>query len=583
MANYMLMSRLYAPTLKETPSDADIESHKLLTRGAFLRKTSSGIYTFLPLGQLVLHKIENIIREEMAAAGSQEILMPALQPAELWKESGRWDDYGPELMRLVDRHDHMYCLGPTHEEVITSLIKNELNSYKQLPCNLYQIQTKYRDEIRPRFGLLRGREFIMKDAYSFHDTQESLQETYDEMSRAYGRINDRCGLNWRGVEADSGQIGGKVTTEFMALANSGEAELVHCECGYAANVEAGECICKACAHEADHIEKISTPGVHTIEDLSEFLQVEQNQTMKALSGKSENGDVFVLFVPGDHEVNEIKAAKAIPGFEILTDEEMEELGLHKGSMGPVGLPEGIKVIADNSLQSIERWIVGANEEGYHYVGAKQGEDFVVSGWADLCVTKPGDECPCCHKPLEGDRGIEVSQVFQLGTKYSESMKAYYLDEQGKQQPFIMGCYGIGVTRTLAAIVEQHFDENGIKWPVTVAPAHVCVLAVGKEGYILEAAAKIAEDCANAGLEVVLDDRAERPGVKFADADLIGWPLQIIVGKKGIEAGEVEYKVRANGNRGSIPAGSITEKLEKVADALRNVKKGTDEIFAVFEA
>lgn len=581
MANYMLMSKLYAPTLKETPNDADIESHKLLTRGAFLRKTSSGIYTFLPLGQMVLHRIEKIIREVMNASGAQEILMPALQPAEVWKESGRWDDYGPELMRLVDRHDHMYCLGPTHEEIVTALIKNELNSYKQLPCNLYQIQTKFRDEIRPRFGLLRGREFIMKDAYSFHSSQESLQETYDEMSKAYAIFCNRCGLNWRAVEADSGQIGGKVTTEFMALANSGEAELVHCDCGYAANVEAADCICEAKTYDVDHMQKVYTPGVHTIAELAEFLHIEENQTCKALSGKSENGDVFVLFVPGDHEVNEIKAAHVVPGFEILTDEEMEELGLPKGSMGPVNLPEGVKVIADNSLKSIDRWVVGANEDNYHFVGAKQGVDFEVYDWADLCVTKPGDKCPNCGKTLIGDRGIEVSQVFQLGTKYSEAMKAFYLDEDGKQQPFIMGCYGIGVTRTLAAIVEQHYDENGIKWPISVAPAHICVLAIGKEDYVLEAASKIAEDCAWAGFDVVLDDRAERPGVKFADADLIGWPLQIIVGKKGLEKGEIEFKVRANNRRGTIPAGSISEKLADANIALRNIKNGADDIFSSF--
>ena len=581
MAGYKLMSKLYAPTLKETPSDCDIVSHKLLTRGAYLRKTSSGIYTFLPLGQMVLHKIEQIIREEMNATGAQEILMPALQPADLWQESGRWDDYGPELMRLVDRHDHMYCLGPTHEEVITNLVKNELNSYKQLPCNLYQIQTKYRDEIRPRFGLLRGREFIMKDAYSFHSSQESLQATYDEMSVAYGVICDRCGLEWRGVEADSGQIGGKVTTEFMALANAGEAQLVHCKCGYAANVEAGECVCEACEYEADKIEKISTPGVHTIEDLANFLNVNENQTMKALSGKSEDGEVFVLFVPGDHEVNEIKAARVIPGFEILSDEEMTNLGLHKGSMGPVGLPDGIKVIADRSLKNVDRWIVGANEEGYHFVGAQVGVDFKVDEWADLCVVKPGDACPCCGKPLEEDRGIEVSQVFQLGSKYSESMQAYYLDENGKQQPFIMGCYGIGVTRTLAAIVEQHNDEDGIKWPITVAPAHICVLALGKEDFILDAARKIAEDCDACGFETILDDRSERPGVKFADADLIGWPLQIIVGKKGIEAGKLEFKVRSSNRRGEIKAGQLKEKLDSAMTKLSSLKNGADDIFSDF--
>ncbi len=415
-APILRMSKLYAPTLKESPNDAEIASHKLLLRAGMMRKTASGVYTFLPLGYKVLAKVENIVREEMDAIGAQEIMMPALQPAELWHESGRWNDYGPELMRLCDRHDHDFCLGPTHEELITSLTRNELRSYKQLPCSLYQIQVKFRDEIRPRFGLLRSREFIMKDAYSFHATQESLQETYDDMSRAYGNICDRCGLDYRPVEADSGQIGGKVTTEFMALAEAGEAELVHCSCGYAANSEAGECICHPTCYKNDGIEKIATPGVHTIEELAQFLDIPESSTVKALSGKSDEGKLVVMFVPGDHELNEIKAARAAGGFTLLTDEEMEAFGLHKGSMGPVGLPEEAFVIADRSLETVPAWVVGANEDGYHFVGAALGKDFKVDAWADLSVVKPGDSCPVCGLPLAGARGIEVSQVFQLGTK-----------------------------------------------------------------------------------------------------------------------------------------------------------------------
>ncbi len=566
-----LLSSLYAPTLKETPNDADIVSHKLLLRGGFIRKSASGIYTFLPLGWRVLAKIEDIVREEMNAIGAQEIMMPALQSAEIWHESGRWNDYGPELMRLHDRHDREFCLGPTHEELITTLVRDELNSYKQLPTCLYQIQMKFRDEIRPRFGLLRSREFIMKDAYSFHANQESLQKTYDEMSVAYGNICDRCGLKWRGVEADSGQIGGKVTTEFMALANSGEAELVHCECGYAANTEAGECIAHPTEYETDHMEKISTPGVHTIEELSEFLNCPESSCVKALSCKDSSGDVYVLFVPGDHEVNEVKAARVVDDFEILTDDEMKDLGLPKGSMGCVGLPDGVKIVADNSLKAISRWVVGANEDGYHIVGAHLGEDFNVDVWTDLCVVKPGDACPNCGKTLSGDRGIEVSQVFQLGTKYSESMNATYLDEEGKAKPFIMGCYGVGVTRTLAAVVEQHSDNDGIIWPYTVAPAHICIIVLDESDEGKNFVEQLTEHATFFGFDVVVDDRKERAGVKFADSDLIGWPLQIIVGKRGVANGEVEIKNRASGKRQNVDLSDAISSLEKLATDIRNTE------------
>ena len=561
----MRMSVLYAPTLKEDPADAEIASHRLLLRAGMIRKTASGVYTFLPLGQRVLAKVENIVREEMDAIGAQEIMMPALQPAELWHESGRWNDYGPELMRLVDRHDHGFCLGPTHEELITSLVRNELRSYKQLPTTLYQIQVKFRDEIRPRFGLLRSREFIMKDAYSFHASQESLQKTYDDMSGAYGRICERCGLDYRPVEADSGQIGGKVSTEFMALAEAGEAELVHCTCGYAANTEAGACIAHPTVYEKDAMEKISTPGIHTIEELAAFLGIPESSTVKALSGKDADGKLVVLFVPGDHEVNEIKAAREIEGFELLTDEEMLAFGLHKGSMGPVGLPAGARVVADESLKTVPQWVVGANEEGFHYVGARLGEDFTVDQWADLCVVKPGDDCPECGLPLGGARGIEVSQVFQLGDKYSRSMGATYHDEDGVEHPFIMGCYGVGVSRTLAAVVEQHNDENGIQWPFSVAPAHICVipLTVGDET-VQPAAERLAKQLADLGFEVVIDDRNERAGVKFADADLIGWPLQVVIGKRGLAENKVEIKLRRTGEKKDVDLASIAELMSFAA-------------------
>lgn len=564
MSEILYMSNLYVPTLKEDPADAEIASHKLLMRAGMIRKVATGIYAFLPLGMRVLQKVENIVREEMNATGAQEILMPALQPAELWLESGRWDDYGPELMRMNDRHDHGFCLGPTHEELITALVRNELRSYRQLPTTLYQIQTKYRDEIRPRFGLLRSREFIMKDAYSFHSSVESLQETYDQMSEAYGTICERCGLDYRPVEADSGQIGGKVTTEFMALADAGEAELVYCpNCDYAANTEVAECITQPQEYEVAAMEKISTPGVTTIAALAEFLGIDEAATVKALVGKDEKGQVIAVFIPGDHELNEIKIDRVFAGFQLLDDEELEATGLPKGSIGPVGVPEGIIVAVDQNLEKIARWVVGANEDGFHYVGAAQGEDFKVDVWADLSTAKAGDICPNCGTPLEEARGIEVSQVFQLGDKYSKALGAVYSAEDGSDQPFIMGCYGVGITRTLAAVVEQHNDEYGIKWPASVAPAHLCIipLTVGDDE-VYPAALRLAQTLKESfpKLEIVIDDRKERPGVKFADADLIGWPTQVVVGKRGLAEGKVEVKRRATGEKFDVSFDSLADSL-----------------------
>ena len=574
------MSKMYAPTLKEDPSDAELASHRLLLRAGMMRKNAAGLYTFLPFGMRVLKKVEAIVNEEMDGIGAQQILMPFVQPADIWHESGRWDDYGPELARLTDRHGVEYCLGPTHEELITSLVRNELRSYKQLPLSLYQSQVKFRDEIRPRFGLMRGREFLMKDAYSFHATQESLQETYDDMSGAYARICDRLGLEWRPVEADSGQIGGKVTTEFMALAEYGEAEIVHCECGYAADAEAGECTCTVTSYERDAIEKVSTPGVHTIEELATFLGIPETSCMKALSGKDSEGNIVVFFVPGDHELNDIKANRVAPGFELLTDEEMEAAGLFKGSMGPVGLPDGVRIIGDWNLKDVEQWAVGANDDGYHYVGARQGVDFKVDDWADLCQVKPGDACPTCGKPLQGTRGIEVSQVFQLGTKYSESMGATFMDEDGSERPFIMGCYGVGVSRSMAAIVEQRHDESGIMWPASVAPAHICVIPLTVNDDVVQPAAeKLADELAALGFEIIIDDRKERAGVKFADADLIGWPLQVVVGKRGLAEGKVELKLRRTGEKRDFELDGLAGKLEEAANALR--AGDVDPFYALF--
>ena len=572
----MRMSALYAPTLKEDPADAEIASHRLLLRAGMIRKEAAGLYSFLPLGMRVLRKIENIVREEMDSHGGQELLMPFVQPAELWHRSGRWDDYGDELLRLKDRHGNEFVLGPTHEEIITNLVDNELRSYKDLPKNLYQIQLKFRDERRPRFGLLRGREFIMKDAYSFDMDEEGLDKSYQQMREAYSNMCERMGLDYRIVKADSGQIGGNESEEFMALAESGEAELVYCSCGYAADVEAAAASPRPVQYKADTLEKIATPGVHTIAELAEFLDCEEAACMKAFSCKDSEENIWVLFVPGNYEVNEIKASRIVSGFTPLTDEEMEKAGLVKGSMGPVGLPEGVKVAADESLRAIERWVVGANEDGFHYVGARLGEDFQVDAWSDLCTVQKGDACPECGLPLQSARGIEVSQIFKLGDKYSRSMDVTFMAEDGSEQYFLMGCYGVGVSRTLAAAVEQSHDDMGIIWPVGIAPAHICVipLTVGDE-LVQPTAERLAKEADALGLEVVIDDRNERAGVKFADADLIGWPLQVVVGKRGLAEGKVEIKLRRTGEKRDVELTSLAELL---AFAKRNAAGKTSGYF-----
>lgn len=558
------MSNIYAPTLKEDPSDADIVSAKFLLRAGMIRKEAAGLYSFLPLGLRVLHKIENIVREEMDAHGGQEILMPFVQPAELWEKSGRWGVYGDEMLRVQDRHGNPFCLGPTHEEIITDLVDNELRSYKDLPKNLYQIQVKFRDERRPRFALLRGREFVMKDAYSFDADEAGLDKTYCLMRDAYTNMCNRMGLDWRIVQADSGQIGGSESEEFMALAETGEAELVHCACGYAADVEAAKAAPMPTMYAADAMEKVATPGVHTIAELAEFLGCEESATAKAFSGRAEDGTIWVLFVPGNYEVNEVKAAALLGGFEPLTDEDMVKAGLTKGSMGPVGLPEGVKVAADASLEAIERWVVGANADGFHFTGAKHGADFTVDLWGDLCVAKAGDACPVCGKPLTAARGIEVAQIFKLGDKYSSAMGAKFMDEDGSEKPFIMGCYGVGVSRTMAAAVEQSHDEYGIIWPAGIAPAQVCVIPLSaKPDEVTEAAEKLAAELGAAGLEVVIDDRNERAGVKFADNDLIGWPVQVVVGKRGLKDGTVEVKCRATGEKNSIALENVQAAVEEL--------------------
>ncbi|MCL4079595.1 proline--tRNA ligase [Coriobacteriia bacterium Es71-Z0120] len=567
----MRMSRLYAPTLREDPAEAEVPSHRLLLRAGMIRKVAAGIYDFLPLAWRSIAKIERIVREEMDAIGSQELLLPVVQPAELWHESGRWDLYGPELARLKDRAGRDFCLGPTHEEVITALVRNEVRSYRDLPLSLYQINVKFRDEMRPRFGLLRGREFIMKDAYSFHATQESLQEHYDEQARAYGRICDRLGLVWRAVEADSGQIGGKVTTEFMALADTGEAELVHCSCGFAANVEAAEAIVPGRPRHMSEetLRKVHTPDLRTIADIAAAFGLDERDTVKTMAGKTEDGRLVFFCVPGDRELNPVKAGRAVPGVVLLDEEDFAAYGIPKGSLGPVAPPDGTLVVADRSLAEERSWVVGANEDDYHLFGACPGRDFAVEVWADLVTARPGDLCPRCGASLEGARGIEVSQVFQLGTRYSETMGATFTDENGQERPFIMGCYGVGITRSLAAVIEQHHDDAGICWPVSVAPAEAIVLPLSNDADVADAAERIFAELADAGVETVIDDRDERAGVKFADADLIGWPYQVIVGRKGLSAGVVEIKHRATGERESVPVDDAVARTRMLVESQRS--------------
>ncbi len=563
------MSALYVPTLKEEPTDAEVASHRLMLRAGMMRKAAAGIYTFLPLGYRSVRKVEQIVREEMDAIGSQEMLMPIVQPAELWQQSGRWDVYGPELARLKDRQGREFCLGPTHEEIITSTVRDELRSYRELPVSLYQIHTKFRDEMRPRFGLLRGREFIMKDAYSFHSSEESLQEHYDAMAGAYGRICDRLGLAWRPVVADSGQIGGSVTTEFMALAESGEADLVYCDCGWAANVEvAASSVPASDAGDSAPLQRVATPDARTIAEVAEFFKVTADRVVKTMAGLSADGRLVLLCIPGDRELNPVKADRATGGLTLLEEDDFGARGLPRGSLGPVGAPDGALVIADVSLKQRVSWIVGANEDGFHLTGAEPGRDFRIDTWADLVVARAGDGCPECGGTLQAARGIEVSQVFQLGTKYSVSMGATYMDEAGGEQPFLMGCYGVGITRSLAAVIEQHNDESGIAWPVSVAPLEVAVVPLSVGDEVFATAERIWAGLADGGIEVILDDRDERAGVKFADADLIGWPFQVVVGKRGVAEGVVEVKDRATGERETLPIEEVVRVLSGRVEAER---------------
>jgi prolyl-tRNA synthetase len=571
------LSKFLIPTLKEAPAEAEVPSHILMVRGGYLRKVAAGIYSFLPLGWRVLQKISRIIREEMNRAGAQEVFLPAVIPAELWQESGRWDQYGAQLLRLKDRKGGDFVIGPTHEEVIVDLVRGDVRSYRQLPLNLYQIQTKFRDELRPRAGLMRGREFIMKDAYSFHTGDEDAQREYTNMYDTYARIFSRCGLAFRAVEADTGAIGGSRSHEFQVLAETGEDALVACDsCSYAANVEEARVRSEnrpAAAAPVAALEKVATPGKRTIEEVTGFLKVPATSLAKTLIYLADGKPVAVL-VRGDHTVNEIKLKSALGAREVVmaTDKAVEEVtGAPVGFAGPVGLR--IPIYCDLEVAAMSEIVCGANAADAHYLHASAGRDFKPTGTGDYRQAVPGDRCPRCETGrFVGYRGIEVGHVFFLGTKYSEPMKCNFLAADGKEKPMIMGCYGIGVTRIAASAIEQNHDADGIIWPVPIAPFEVNLLALQPgDAEVQKVSERLEGELAAAGLEVLYDDRDERPGVKFKDADLIGIPYRIAVGKKGIAEGVVEVKARRSAEVVKV---KLDEAVAYVRDRVLRERAGT---------
>ena len=572
----MRYSKLLLPTLKETPTEAEVVSHRLLLRAGFIRKLSSGVYTYLPLGLASIRKVEQIVREEMNRAGAQELLMPMVQPADLWKESGRWEKYGPELLRFTDRHDRESCLGPTHEEVITDLVRREIHSYRDLPINLYQIQTKFRDEIRPRFGLMRGREFIMKDGYSFDATEEGTEVTYQKMYDAYHRIFKRCGLSFRAVEADTGTIGGSFSHEFMVLADTGEDTLAICkQCDYAANMEKATVKQPVAADtELLPLQKVETPGKRKVGAVCEFLEILPQELIKTMVYLVDGKPVAVL-VRGDHEVQPVKLKNMLGAVEVeLADDKQvfDSTGVPSGYLGPIDL--NIPVLADLEVEALRNFTVGANQKNYHMQHVNLGRDFKVSQVGDLRQITEDDPCPECSGGLELTRGIEVGHIFKLGDSYSKALKATFQDSNSEEQNFIMGCYGIGVSRTVAAAIEQNHDENGIIFPLPLAPFQAIILNLDpKNEQITGAAESFYNQLQQKGIEVLLDDRDERPGSKFKDADLIGIPYRITIGKRFAQEAEVEVRTRRDGLTKSL---SFDKAVIEVVNAIRDELKATKE-------
>jgi len=566
----MYYSKILIPTLKESPADAEVISHKLMVRAGMIRQMAAGIYSTLPLGLRVFKKVEQIIREEMNRIGGQEVFLPSVQPAELWEESGRWEFYGKELLRLKDRHDREFCYGPTHEEIITDIVRRDVHSYRQLPITLYQIQTKFRDEVRPRFGIMRGREFTMKDAYSFHTTEESTRETYSQMAEAYSRIFERCGLDFKMVEADSGTIGGSFSHEFVVLADSGEDRIGFCDsCDYASNLEKAEARAAKPNNEStseEDIKEVPTPGKKSVEEVTQFLNVSSDKLIKTIVFETDQGLVAGL-VRGDREINPVKLKNLIdcewlnPAPEELIT---KETGVPCGYLGPVGVQ--LKVFADTEIKHMSNGITGANKADTHLTGVQFGRDLKVEKVGDLKDVNEGDRCPKCDSgKYKIKRGIEVGHIFILGAKYSEAMKAHYLDDQGKKKPMIMGCYGIGVGRTAAAAIEQNYDEKGIIWPLPLAPFQAVILPVNfKVDAVRSAAETIYKTLWEQGVETLLDDRSDRLGVKFKDAELLGIPLQIIIGPKNLDEGKVELKSRKTGESKLI---SFPEEISTVPEIL----------------
>ncbi|WP_017185269.1 proline--tRNA ligase [Alkalibacillus haloalkaliphilus] len=562
----MRQSNMLIPTLREVPKEAEIASHQLLLKAGYIRKLASGVYNFLPLGKRVLRNLENIVREEMDRAGAQEIQMPSLQPAELWETSGRWDTMGLELMRLNDRHERPFALGATHEEVVTSLVRDEINSYKKLPLTVYQIQTKYRDEKRPRFGLLRGREFLMKDAYSFHEDFESLDETYDQLFNAYKRVFERCGLNFRAVIADSGAMGGKDTHEFMVLSDVGEDTIAYSDTSdYAANVEMAPVVTQyeQGNEEEKPLEKVETPNAKTMQEVADYLGHSLSEGMKAIMFKVDDRLVLVV-TRGDHEVNDVKVKNLFDAgiVELATEQEtIDVVGAGFGSLGPINVPESVEVIADHAVKSLHNATCGANENGYHFKNVNPDRDFEVNQYADLRFVEEGDPSPDGQGTIQFAKGIEVGHVFKLGSLYADKLGASFLNQQGRSQNYVMGCYGIGVTRTLAAVVEQYHDDNGMFWPDSLVPfdVHIINLNAKKEEQV-EVAEQVYEQLQSKGFDVLYDDRQERAGVKFNDSDLIGVTHRVTIGKRAHE-GYVEYKHRKTGEQQDIHIDELVDFLK----------------------